>query len=45
MKKAKSYYNLKKQNVFARTVIITGTLYKRSKTVENVSCFYNFSHF
>ena len=32
MKKAKSYYNFRNQNVFDRTVIITGTLYVQSKT-------------
>ena len=44
MKKAKSYHNFRNQNVLDRTVITIGTLYVRSKTVENVPCSSNFSH-
>ena len=44
MKKAKSYHNFRNQNVLDRTVITIGTLYVRSKTVENVPCYSNFSH-
>ena len=45
MKKAKSYHNFRNQNVWDRTVIIIGTLYVRSKTVENVPSYSNFSQF
>ena len=45
MKKAKSYHNFRNQNVLDRTVIIIGTLYVRSKTVENVPSYSNFSQF